>query len=149
MLAPNLDARSACRAPVLGFGAGLVAKVVIESNFSSFDLVAIEYGRPMREDATTATPGARRAQVLAGLGLDILAAESQQPFVEILSVAEIESALFADADIEAFPYDALPSYAETLRAIDVDLAAVESMFQQNNTPADLVPTWPCLPGGHS
>ena len=102
----------------------------------------------MREDATTATRRARRAQVLAGLGLDPTA-ESQQPLVEILSVAEIESALFANGDIEAFPYDALASHAETLQAIGVDLAAVQSMFQQNNTPADLAPTYLSLPGGHS
>ena len=125
-----------------------VAKVVIHSNFSSFDLVAIEYGRLMREDATTATRRARRGQVLAGLGLDPTAAP-QQPLSEIPSVAEIESALFASADIEAFPYDALPYHAETLRAIGVDLAAVQSMFQQNNYPADLAPTYLSLPGGHS
>src|SRR5439155_10704013 len=57
--------------------APIVAKVVIHSNFSSFDLVAIEYGRLMREDATTATRRARRGQVLAGLGLDPTAAPQQ------------------------------------------------------------------------
>ena len=125
--------------------APIVAKVVIRSNFSSFDLVAIEYGRLMREDATTATRRARREQVLAGLGLDPTAAP-QQPLSEIPSVTEIESVLFASADIEAFPYDALPYHAETLQAIGVDLAAVQSMFQQNNNPADLVPDVPLSPG---
>jgi hypothetical protein len=125
--------------------APIMAKLVIHSNFSRFDLVAIEYGRSKRDDATTATRRARRAQVLAGLGLDPTGAP-HQPLSQIPSVTEIESALFASADIEAFPYDALPYHAEALQAIGVDLAAVQSMFQQNNDPADSVSNVPLSTG---
>lgn len=114
----------------------VAAKLVIRSKFSSFDLLAIEYGPLLREDATAATHRARREQILAGLDLDPSIAP-QQPLPEIPSVAEIESALFGSADIEIFSYDALPRHAETLQTIGLDLAALQSIFQQNNTPVDL------------
>lgn len=124
--------------------APIVTKVAVHSSFSSFDLVAIEYGEFVRGDATTATRRPRREQVLAGLGLDPTAA--RRPLSEIPSVTEIESALFASADIQAFPYDALAHYSETLQAIGVDLAAVQSMFGHNNGPPDLSPDLPDSPG---
>jgi hypothetical protein len=117
--------------------APMSAQVVVQGNLSSFDLVAIEYGPLVQEHETTAARRARRRQVLAGLGLDPNAAP-QQPPSEVPSAAEIESALFADGDIDAFSYDGLPHHAETLQAIGVDIAAVQSLFQRNNSPGHLV-----------
>ena len=131
----RVSTRAQCAALRFSVAVPIPAKIVIHSNSSSFDVTAIEYGPLMREDATTAARRERRGQVLAGLDLNPTAVP-QRPLSEIPSVAEIESVLFGSGDIDAFPYDALPHYAEPLRAIGVDLAAVQSMFQQNNNPAN-------------